>query len=89
MSWSHNYMQEHTYTLLLPTQGIEDSVLRWTQENCQHEWGWGWGDEARPYVTFTDGGDAMLWKLRWWQHHQDMAKLKIIDDGGADFRYSC
>lgn len=88
MSWSHNYMQEHTYTLWLPTQAIEDSVLRWTQENCQHEWGWG-HFESHPYVTFTNGGDAMLWKLRWWQYHQDRANLEIIDDGGADFRYSC
>ena len=68
---SYNQYLEHTVTL--PGRGILNTTLEWNSNNIECDWTWGHHDN-RAYVSFSDPGQAMLWKLRWWDTYVEQAK---------------
>lgn len=67
----YNTFRQHT--VLLPSRGILATTLKWTEENVECDWSWG-HYEDRAYVSFEDEGQAMLWKMRWWDFHVKAAE---------------
>jgi hypothetical protein len=61
------------YTVHLPCRGILSTTLEWTERHVECDWSWG-HFEDHAYVSFEDEGEAMMWKLRWWDFHVKAAE---------------
>lgn len=72
------YNTFHKHTINLPSRGILSTTLEWTEKNIECDWSWG-HYEDHAYVSFDDEGQAMLWKLRWWDFHVEAARNEPED----------
>lgn len=67
----YNTFKKHT--VHLPCRGILSTTLEWTERHVECDWSWG-HFEDHAYVSFEDEGEAMMWKLRWWDFHVKAAE---------------